>query len=99
MKERTITCPCSPGDTLWAIIGDEVRQCKVEKLAVYISEEGCSIFLNIEFVAPNPFLRGQEKTYRDFAILGRRAAAYRAAYPSREAAEKALEEEGPDYKS
>lgn len=97
MTEYNITSPCSPGDTLWAIVGDQVRQCKVEKLAIYAGETAFSIFLDIVFIAPNPFVKGQQKTYRAFAILGRRAPAYRAAYPTLEEAEQALVAEGPDY--
>ena len=97
MIEYTIKSPCSPGDTLWAIVGDQVRQCRVERLAIYANETACSIHLDIIFVAPNPFIKGQEKTYHDFAILGRRERAYRAAYATEEEAKQALENEGPDY--
>lgn len=98
MTEKTITSPCSPGDTLWAIVGDQVRLCKVEKLAIYVREAACSISLDIVFVAPNPFVRGQEKTYNQFAILGHREPGYRAVYPTKEEAEQALAKEGPDFR-
>lgn len=98
MTEYKITSPCSPGDTLWAIVGDHVQQCKVEKLAIYADETGCSYHFDVCFIAPNPFIKGQMKTYHGFAILGRRVSAYLAAYPTEEEANTALAKDGPDYK-
>lgn len=97
MTECSFTIPCSPGDKLWAIVGEQVRCCEVEKVILTTSKSGLSVHLDILFIAPNPFAKGQMKEYHDFAILGRRAPAYRAAYETEEEAKQALENEGPDY--
>lgn len=97
MTEYNITSPCSPGDTLWVIAGDQVRQCKVDKLAIYVIGSKLSVTVDISFSAPNPFIRGQERMYHAFATLGCRTPAYLAVYPTKEEAEQALAAEGPDY--
>ena len=97
MTERIIPIPYSPGDTLWAIVGDRVMQCKVERICVSVRETGVFISFEALFVAPNPFVKGHMKEYHELAILGRRERAYRAAYATEEEAKQALENEGPDY--
>lgn len=97
MTERSFTIPCGPGDKLWAIVGDQVYCCEVEKAIVTADKTGFSFRFDIVFITPNPFAKGQMKTYHDFAVLGRRVPAYRAAYATEEEAKQALAAEGPDY--
>ncbi len=96
MTARTITSPCSPGDTLWVITGDQVRECTVENLHIVADKAGCEVHIGICFIAPAPFVAGRMKEYHDYALLGRRAPAYRSVYETEEEARQALAKEGPD---
>ncbi len=96
MRQAKIEFPYSPGDTLWAVIGDQVRACEVEAVNVHLYPDHYTTTTDVSFTAPDPFLGGRENIYREMVTLYERSTGCWAAYPTNEEAEDALQRFGPD---
>lgn len=96
MREAKLCIPVSPGDKLFAVIGDKVRECTIDVIHVHLHPDFFTHVLDVSFSAPDPYMDGKERIYRELVKLGEREVGYYAAYTTAEAAEKALSCFGPD---
>ena len=99
MQEAKLSIPVSPGDKLFAVIGDKVRECTIDAIHVHLYPDSFNYFMDVSFSAPDPYMDGQERIYHEWVKLRKRGGGYYAAYTTAEAAEKALNCFGPDDQS